>query len=57
MLDTGIVVVCRENYPKLIDTLCGEAAEVLNGLGTDSCHCDFYSFEVEEGGEAGGVVR
>ena len=29
----------------------------MNGLGTDSCHCDFYSFEVEEGEEAGGVVR
>jgi len=29
----------------------------LNGLGTDSCHCDFYSFQVEEGEEAGGVVR
>jgi len=29
----------------------------LNGLGTDSCHCDFYSFEVEEREEAAGVVR
>jgi len=25
--------------------------------GLRSCHCDFYSFEVEEGEEAGGVVR
>lgn len=57
MLDTGIVAVCCENYPKHIDTLRGEAAEVLSGLGTDSCHCDFYSFEVEEGEEAGGLVR
>ena len=36
MLDTGIVAVCCENYPKHIDTLCGDAAEVLNGLGTDT---------------------
>jgi hypothetical protein len=57
MLDKGIVVICCENYPKHIDTLCGDAAEVLNGLGTDSCHCDFYCFEVEEGEEAGSVMR
>jgi hypothetical protein len=57
MLYTRIVTVCCENYPKHIDTLCGDTAEVLNGLGTDSCHCDFYAFEVEEGKEAESVVR
>ena len=49
MLGTGIVAVCCENYPKHIDTLCGDTEEVLNDLGTDRCHSDFCSFEVEEG--------
>jgi hypothetical protein len=57
MLDTEIVAVCCENYSKHIDTLCGDTAEVLTGIGWVSCYCDFYSFEVEEWEGAGSVVQ
>jgi len=45
--------VCRTVYTSSSQG----TAKVLNGIGTDSCHCDFYSFEVEEREEAAGVVR
>jgi len=33
--------------------LSQDTAKVLNGLGTSSCHSDFYAFEVEEGKRQG----